>query len=61
LWDVFDSAPLTNLIAIVRSRAMAVMALVKNLFLEVWGLISELLSLLILRSLFGPDVAEGAS
>ena len=59
LWDVFDSARLTNLISIIRGRAMAVMALAKNLRLELWDLISELLSLLALRHAAGDPLSAG--
>jgi hypothetical protein len=59
LCEAFDSARSTNLIPIIRNRAIAAMALAKNLRLELWHLICELLSLLPLRS-SAPDVAESA-
>jgi hypothetical protein len=55
LCKAFDSARPINLIPIIRNRAIAVMALAKNLRLELWDLISELLSLPPLRSPFSPS------
>jgi hypothetical protein len=54
LGEAFDSARPTNLVPIIKNRAIAVMVLAKNLPFELWDLISELLSLMPLRSPLRP-------